>query len=188
MIYLIIYVFLILLLLLFLIIMSVYTLSLIYSSIMGSPYVATRKKRIEEILKEANLKKGKTFVELGCGDGRIVRTAVKHYQVKGVGIDINPLLIFWAKILTRLSFRSRRHVGGKILFKTENIFATDLRKADYVYIFLMPKLIERLTLKMDKEVKKGTIVISHAFPVKGWEKKLIKTLKAIPFPTYYYKN
>jgi len=43
---------------------------------MGSPYVATRKKRIEEILKEVELKKGKLFIELGSGDGRIVRTAV----------------------------------------------------------------------------------------------------------------
>ncbi|MFH0979330.1 MAG: SAM-dependent methyltransferase, partial [Candidatus Roizmanbacteria bacterium] len=111
------------------------------------------------------------------GDGRIVRTAVKHYEVKGVGIDINPLLIYWAKILGK----------NKAQFKVENIFDTDLKQADYVYIFLMPKLIEKLTLKMNKELKKGTIVISHAFPVKGWEIKLFKTLKRVPFPTYYYK-
>ncbi|PIQ72426.1 hypothetical protein COY13_01450 [Candidatus Roizmanbacteria bacterium CG_4_10_14_0_2_um_filter_36_35] len=157
--------------------MSVYTLFLIYSSAMGSPYVATGKKRIEEILKEANLKKGKTFVELGCGDGRIVRTAVKHYNVKGVGIDINPLLIFWAKILGT----------NGIQYKLENIFETDLKQSDYIYIFLMPKLIEKLALKMNKEVKKGAIVISHGFPIKGWEKKLIKTLKRIPFSTYFYR-
>ncbi|MFH0979739.1 MAG: class I SAM-dependent methyltransferase, partial [Candidatus Roizmanbacteria bacterium] len=112
MVYLILYLLLILLLLAFLIFMSVYTVFLIYSSAMGSPYVATSKKRIQEILKEANLKKGKIFVELGCGDGRIVRTAVKHYEVKGVGIDINPLLIYWAKILGK----------NKAQFKVENIF------------------------------------------------------------------
>ncbi len=167
----------VMLLLAFLIMMSIYTLSLIYSSIMGSPYVATRKQRIEEILKEAGLKKGKTFVELGCGDGRIVRSAVKKYQVKGVGVDINPLLIQWAKILGKKD----------IQFKVENIFDTDLRKNDYIYLFLMPKLIEKLAIKMNKELKKGTVVISHGFPVKSWEKKLYKTLKRVPFPTYYYR-
>lgn len=157
--------------------MSIYTLSLIYSSIKGSPYVATRNKRIIEILENAGLKKGKLFVELGSGDGRMVRTAVKEYDVLGIGVDVNPLLIFWAKIL-----------GHKnIDFKVENIFDTNLSKADYVYIFLMPKLIEELTLKMEKELKKGTIVISHGFPILTWKKKLFKTLKKVPFPTYYYR-
>ncbi len=157
--------------------MSVYTLSLIYSSAMGSPYVATRKKRIEEILEGAQLKKGKSFVELGCGDGRIVRTAVKLYKVKGTGIDINPLLIFWAKLLGKKG----------IDFKVKNIFDTDLTKADYVYIFLMPKLIKKLSIRMDNELKKGAIVISHGFDIEDWKKRLIKTKKTIPFPTYYYK-
>jgi len=172
MLYLILYLILILSLLLFLMLMSIYTLSLIYSSIMGSPYVATRKKRIEEILKEVELKKGKLFIELGSGDGRIVRTAVRKYGVKGVGVDINPLLIFWAKILG----------ANNIKFKTENIFDSDLKQADYVYLFLMPKLIEKLALKMNKELKKRTVVISQ-----GWEKRLFKKLEKLPFSTYYYR-
>ena len=165
------------LLLIFLIIFSVYTISLIYSSIKGSPYVATRKKRIEEILKEANLKRGRFFVELGSGDGRIVRTAVRKYNVHGVGIDINPLLVLWSKIL-----------GNKnIDFRVENIFDTDLRQADYLYLFLMPKLISELKKKMEKELKPGSLVISHGFPVIGWENKLTKKLEVSPFPTYFYK-
>ena len=39
----------------------------------------------------------------------------------------------------------------------------------------------------NKELKKGTIIISHGFPVKEYEKKLIKQVDRIPFPTYYYK-
>lgn len=161
----------------FLIFMSLYTFFLIYSSVKGSPYVPTKSKKILEILKYAYLKKGKLFIELGSGDGRIVRWAVKEYHVKGIGVDINPLLIFWSKIL-----------GGKnVKFEVKNIFDTDLKKADYIYLFLMPKLIEKLTFKMEKELKKGSIVISHGFPIKGWEKKLYKKLEGNPFSTYYYK-
>lgn len=166
------------LLLLFLITISVYTSSLIYSSFKGSPYVATRSTKIFEILKDANLQKGKLFVELGSGDGRMVRTAVKNFGVKGIGIDINPLLIFWANIL-----------GNKnIEFKVKNIFNVNLEEADYIYIFLMPDLIKKLTFKMDKELKKGAVVISHGFPITSWKKKLYKTIKSVPFPTYFYKN
>lgn len=174
----------VLLLLLFLITMTIYTISLMYSSFKGSPYVATRKKRIEVILEEADLKRNKIFVELGSGDGRIVRTAVKKYGVIGIGADINPLLVLWAKFLTSLdsSFRQK-----KISFIVENIFNIDLKKVDYVYLFLMPKLIEELEKKFKKELKKGSIVISHGFPLIGWEKECFKTLKEIPFPTYYYK-
>lgn len=184
MIYLIFYLILIFFLLVFLIIMSIYTLSLIYSSIKGSPYVATRSKRILEILENAHLKKGRLFIELGSGDGRVVREAVKQYQVKGIGIDINPLLVFWSKLICRLNSNLYKN---NIVFRTENIFNTDLTKADYVYIFLMPKLIEELTPKLDKELKKGAIVISHGFPFKNWQKKLFKKLDRLPFPTYYYQ-
>lgn len=183
MIYLILYLTLVFFLLIFLIVMSGYTLSLIYSSIKGSPYVATRSKRILEILKNADLKKGKLFIELGSGDGRVVREAVKKYQVKGIGVDINPLLVFWSSLLSNLDSVQPK----SIVFQRKNIFDVDLTKADYVYIFLMPKLIEDLTPKLDKELKKGAMVISHGFPIKSWQKNLIKKLRSAPFPTYFYK-
>jgi len=144
--------------------------------------VATRKKRIEKILKEANLKKGKIFIELGCGDGRIVRTAVKKYGVKGIGVDINPILIFWARLLSLKD--SSTSLG--MTFRVENIFDTDLTKTDYVYIFLMPDLISKLIPKLKKELKKNCLIISHGFKVEGM--KLVKTLETRPFKTYYYRT
>lgn len=172
-------------LLFFLIFITIYTLSLIYSSLKGSPYVATKQKKAEEILKKACLKKGKVFIELGSGDGRITRTAVRKYGVIGIGIDINPLLVFWSKLLCRLT---PNFPLKKISFKVENILNTDLKKADYVYLFLMPDLIKKLKIKMEKELKKDTIVISHGFKIQGWEKKLFQTIKDSPFSTYYYKK
>lgn len=176
----IIYLTVLILLLFFLISITIYTISLIYSSLMGSPYVATKNQRIDQILENANLKKNKIFIELGSGDGRVVRRAVEKYGVVGIGIDINPLLIFWAKLLS-LKYKN------KLNFITQNIFKTDLKKADYLYLFLMPKLIEKLKIKMEKELKKGTLVISHGFKIIGWEKRLIKTIKVNPFWTYYYR-
>ena len=181
------------LLLIFLIFMSVYGASLILSSMYGAPYVPTKNNLAKEILKEVKFKKNGLFVELGSGDARITRTAVKLYGVKGLAVDVNGLLIFWSKILwffdSRRSLPSTPIGGGddKLAFETGNILKTDLTKADYVYLFLFPALIKKLLPNFDRELKKGTIIISHGFPVKGYEKKLIKKVPRSTFPTYYYK-
>lgn len=161
--------------------LCLYTGSLLYSSIMGSPYVPTKTKELLNFLKEAKIKKGQVFLELGCGDGRVVRNAVKEYGVKGTGIDINPFLIWWAK------FRAKLAKVPNVEFKVENIFKTDLSKADVIYLFLMPELLAKLQGKFEKETKKGAILISHGFKIIGWEKHNFKTIPNKPFPTYYYK-
>lgn len=176
------YLMLLLALLFFFIFMSVYTLFLIYSSMKGAPYVPTKKKVIEEILKPAKIKKNTSFVELGSGDGRIVRYATKRYGIKGLGVDINPILITWAKILAKFE-----GLDKKVDFQIKDIFASDLKEFDYIYLFLMPDLIGKLTDKMNKELKSGAVVIAHGFPVKSWQKKLFYILKRNPFPTYYYR-
>jgi len=172
-------------LLIFLIFMSVYGLSMIFSSAMGAPYVPTKNKLALEILKEVRFKKNGLFVELGSGDARIVRTAVKLYNVRGLAVDINGLLILWSKILKFLDPRLRG--DDKLSFVTANILSVDLTKADYIYIFLFPALIKKLLSKFDKELKKGAIIISHGFPIEEYKKKLFKKVPRDTFPTYYYK-
>lgn len=148
---------------------------------MGSPYVPTKKKELINFLKEANIKKGQVFLELGCGDGRVVRTAVGEYGAKGIGIDVNPTLILWARLRAKMA-----KVKG-IEFRVENLFKTDVSKADIIYLFLMPELLVKLEKKLKKETKKGAVIISHGFKVEGWEKHNFKTIPNKPFPTYYYK-
>ncbi len=166
----------------FLISITVYILSLIYSFLSGSPYVPTKLKEINFILKEACLKKGKLFIELGCGNGLVVRSAVKNYKVKGLGVDVNPILIWQAKFLIKI-----QKVNGEIKFYRQNIFNTDLTDADYIYLFLLPPIIKKLIPKFENELKKKTLVISHGFKIQGWEKKLIKILPHSPFSTYFYQ-
>jgi tRNA A58 N-methylase Trm61 len=55
----------------------------LFGEFLGAPYVPTSQKDIEEILKRAKLKKGQQFLELGSGDGRIIRAAVKNTRSMG---------------------------------------------------------------------------------------------------------
>jgi hypothetical protein len=181
MLYAILYILVVLLELLFAIGFSIYTFFLIYSNLKGSPYVPTKMKEARIILENAKLKPNQLFLELGSGDGRLSRLAAKEYKVNSIGIDVNPLLNWYARLLVRWQKIPR------VTILTQNIFQTDLRKADALYLFLMPKLIEKLKFKMEKELKKNSLVISHGFKVVGWENKCFKTLDRRPFPTYYYR-
>lgn len=167
--------------LLFAIGFSIFTLFLFYSNFKGSPYVPTRGKEVEVILKEADLKPHQTFFELGSGDARVARSAVKKYKVKAIAVDINPLLNFYAKLFCRM----QKIKNIEILRK--NIFDVDLHSADVVYLFLMPKLIDKMLPKFKSELRKNSIVISHGFVIEKWKNKLYKKIDHRPFPTYYYR-
>lgn len=156
-------------------------ISLVYSMLMGSPYVKTKTKRIEVILNNADLKPKQKFIDLGCGDGIVLRTAVKNYHVLGVGIDINPLLIYRARIVSYLEKTK------SIRFYKKNIFEADISKADVIYMFLLPKLLVKLKEKLETESKKRALIISHGFEIEGWRKYMIKKIKDKPFSTYYYR-
>lgn len=148
---------------------------------LGAPFVPTSSKMIHDILEKANLKKGQTFIELGSGDGRVVRFAVKHYGVSGIGIEFHPLLVWYSNFVSKIT-------GLKnITFKRQNFFSTDLSKANVLFLFLLPKALRKLRPKILKECKKGTLVISHGFKIEDWNKYLVKTQKRELFPTYYYK-
>ena len=158
-----------------------YAIGLLYSGIMGAPYVPTSKKQVKDILKKAELKPGQIFMELGSGDGRVVREAVKHYRVRGIGIDANNLLV----ILSRLY--AKREKISSVEFRKQNMFETDLKDVDVLYLFLMPELLKKMNAKFLHELKPGALVISHGFRLEGWSDKQVDEIKSEPFSTYYYR-
>ena len=158
----------------------VYIVSLLYSSFKGAPYVPTKKDSALELLEHARLQKGQKILELGCGDGRVIRTAVETFKMKGVGIDINRLLIWIARF-------KHRKFKRDLSFKTANVFKTPLSGYNVIYLFLMPEMLVKLKEKFTKECKRGTLIISHGFKIDGWDGKINHTLVRKPFPTYYYR-
>ncbi len=161
---------------------SIYGVGLLFSAFKGAPYVPTSKKQLVKIFKNIQLKKDDTFVELGSGDGRITRYAASKYGAKGVGIEINPLLIVLSRFLAK-----RDGVSKQVSFLKKNVFDYKLDTTDFLYIFLMPELITKLLPKFNKELKRGVIVISHGFKIIGYEKKLIHVEPDKSFSTFYYK-
>lgn len=162
---------------------NIYLITLIYSWIKGAPYVSTNTSQIIKILGEIQMEKGSSFLELGCGDGRVVREAVRRYQAVGLGVEINPYLVWLARLRAKLSGLNN------IRFIRANIFDYSFSSyPDFIYIFLFPVMIERLGAKLLKQMRRGATVISHGFKVTHLDEHLIKVVDSGKFKTYIYRE
>ncbi len=148
--------------------------SLAYAAGSGAPWVPTFKRDIERVRKLLDLKAGEIFVELGCGDGRVVLGVTKGTSVRGVGVELS--IAQWGvaqirRILTR-SWKSRFVLG--------NLFSYDLRDADAVYFFLLPETYEKLRPKLEAELRPGARVVSFVWPIQGWTPEKVEEMEGAP--------
>lgn len=123
----------------------------------GAPFLPTLKKQTEAAFELLDLKPGDIFLELGCGDGRVLGYAAGK-GIKGIGYEINPFLYIYARART---WRQRRLV--KIYFK--NYWKVSLPKCDGIYVFLLENYMAKLDEKIKKEAKGSLKLVSYAFKV-----------------------
>jgi len=127
-------------------------------------FVATPEQVVMEMLKMAKVTKDDVVYDLGCGDGRIVITAAKAFGARGIGIDIDPDLI---EASTQRA--EKAGVADRVTFLQQDLFATDLREATVVFLYLLPELNEKLRPKLLRELKPGSRVVSHEFDMGDWK-------------------
>lgn len=181
MLFLIIYLFLIFLTFIFALFSFFFSVSMLYSNLKGAPYVPSSKNEVMKILKYLKPKKNSLIIELGSGDGRFLRLASKNYETKGIGVEINPFIILYARFLNYL-FKTKN-----VSFVKSSLYDYPLGKADYIYLFLYPKLLDNLTKILDKQCKKTCIIISHGFKIPRWDERIYHTIESKPFYTYFYR-
>jgi SAM-dependent methyltransferase len=134
------------------------------------PYVPTPPETVKAMLKVANVGKDDIVYDLGCGDGRIVVSAVKDFGAKsGVGIDIDPQRIREARHNAR-----KANISYKAVFIEGDLFKQDLREATVVTLYLYPSVNLRLLPKLLEELKPGTRIVSHNFDMGDWKPEKIE--------------
>jgi ribosomal protein L11 methylase PrmA len=121
-------------------------------------YVPTPQSVVDAMLELAQVKPSDTVYDLGSGDGRIVITAAKKYGARGVGVEIDPALIRKAR-----DNAVAAGVTDRVRFVNQNLFATDLRPATVVTLYLLQSINERLRPKLVRELKPGSRIVSHVF-------------------------
>ncbi len=123
----------------------------------GAPYLPTLKKQINVSLELADLEKGQTLLELGCGDGRVL-IAAAHLGLNAIGYELNPFLAFVAWARTR---RYRRQV--KIVIG--NYWTKKWPQTDAIFVFLIDKYMKKLDNKCMQYPYKPLKLVSFAFQI-----------------------
>jgi precorrin-6B methylase 2 len=124
-------------------------------------FVPTPQEVVEAMLKMAKVGPNDVVYDLGSGDGRIPITAVRMFNAKSAtGIDIDPQRIREANENLKAAGAA---VAGKVRFLNQDLFTTDISEATVVTLYLLPSLNLKVMPKLNKELKPGTRVVSHAF-------------------------
>jgi cyclopropane fatty-acyl-phospholipid synthase-like methyltransferase len=121
-------------------------------------YVPTPQPVVEAMLDLAQVTSTDVVYDLGSGDGRIVITAAKKYGARGVGIEMDPVLVKRAR-----ENAAAAGVATRVRFVTADLFSTDLRPATVVTLYLLQSINERLRPKLVRELKPGARIVSHVF-------------------------
>jgi len=127
--------------------------------LVGPPYVPTLAKQKLVALDMLDLRPGQTLLEIGCGDGRVVRAAAKR-GLHVVGIELNPLLVLVTWLVT---WRYRRQV--RIIWG--DAWRVKWPEADGVFTFLLPRLMGKLDQRIAAWHTHPLRLASFAFKIPG---------------------
>ena len=152
------------LLILALIVVLIVFISKMGPMLTGAQYVPTPMNTARRMLKLANVQRGETVYDLGSGEGRLLMIAAQEFGAKAIGVEIDPFR-YW---LTRLKIKWAK-MGDVVSVKRGNLFDVDLRDADVVMIYLLPKANAKLAPKLLNELKPSARVVCHAFPIPDWK-------------------
>ena len=151
----------------------------------GAPWVPLDKRNIRRLLRAANLNENTVLLDLGSGDGKILIQAVREFNIKkALGVEISWLLCFWAKLKIKILGLEK-----KIFLKNGNFFNESFSEADTVVCYLYPEILNNLKQKFLKELRPGTLILSVAFSIPGWQPERVDRppSKFFPMPIYIYR-
>ncbi|MFA6604077.1 MAG: methyltransferase domain-containing protein [Patescibacteria group bacterium] len=147
---------------------AVYIL-LVTSALAGlsaAPWIPTRKKERDALVGLLSLQPGDTVYDLGCGDGGVLfDLAARFPEAKFIGFEIS--LLPYALAQLRRLFAGRRGANVRILLR--DLYGQDLSDATVIFIFLMPKVYDRLKKKFAAELQPEAMVITEVWPFEGIE-------------------
>ncbi len=121
------------------------------------PYVPSPRRNVTQIVALLGPKPGEKIVDLGCGDARILLAAWRK-EPKGMYCGYESSL--YPYLLAK--FRIWRNKAPIQVYR-KNFFHADLRNTDKIYMFLLPRVMDRLLPKLQKELRPGTMLVSTDF-------------------------
>jgi SAM-dependent methyltransferase len=119
---------------------------------------------VEAMLDLARVGPQDFVMDLGSGDGRIVIVAAKKYGARGVGVELDGALVSDARRAAQAE-----GVAGRVEFRAENLFTTDIERATVLTSYLFPRINLELRPRIFSQLKPGSRVVSHEFDFGNWK-------------------
>jgi hypothetical protein len=129
----------------------------------AGPYVPSPQSVVSDMLRYADVGPNDFLIDLGSGDGRIVLTAAKVFGARGFGVEIKDELV-------KKSNEAAKNEGlaDRVRFMKQDLFKTDMSQATVITMYLLPDTVNLLKDKFLAELKPGTRIVSHDYPLTGW--------------------
>lgn len=126
---------------------------------LGAPWVPAFRQDLDELLKLAKVGKGTQFVDLGCGDGKVLLAAARRGAVV-TGFEVNPLLWLIAK-LRLLPYRKQARVYLR------SFWTVDLDRFDVIFLYLIDHQMARMRSQLVRQANPKARIISYMFVIPG---------------------
>jgi SAM-dependent methyltransferase len=126
-------------------------------------FVPTPTEVVERMLELAEVTKDDVVYDLGSGDGRIVILAAQRYGARGVGVEIDPLLVWFSNRSAK-----REGVTHLVRFVHQDALTVDLSPATVVTLYLTQEANLLLRPILQTQLRPGARVVSHAHYMGDW--------------------
>lgn len=137
-----------------------------------APSSATPTDVVDRMLAMAQVGPNDVVYDLGCGDGRIVIAAAMKFGARGVGVDIDPMLVARAQAEARAA-----GVADRATFAVQDAMTVDVTPATVVTLYLLAASNVKLRPILTKQLRPGARIVSHNYPIGDWEPDQVETFK-----------
>ncbi len=136
------------------------------------PFISSPPEVVRKMLETVTPGEHDVLYDLGCGDARILVSAVTQFKVKkAVGVEIRDDLVKTAREEIR-----KAGAEGRAEVVHSDMLQTPIGEADIITLFLTTSANERLRPKLEKELKTGVRIVSHDYEIIGWKPTKIENL------------
>src|SRR5436190_11665796 len=129
----------------------------------AGPSLPSPESASSDVLRYADVHDKDFLTDLGSGDGRIVLTAAKVFGARGFGVEIKEDLVKRANEAAQ-----KEGIADRVKFIKADLFKTDISQASIITMYLLPDTVNLLKDKLLTELKRGTRIVSHDYPLTGW--------------------
>lgn len=149
---------------------------------LDEPFEVTIDEVVQEKLKLLELQDGDVLADLGCGDARNLIAAAKLANVHCIGYEILPEALKAARKNV-----DAENLSNRIKIVESDFLNADISKVTKLILYLTRNSLGKLSVKLENELPKGTIIVTHDFDIPGWnaDKTIDFTSKEAFLFTFY---